>query len=136
MQSFTLPYALATLLVVGSVVTVGWIGVSRDKPASVSIEPDAFVYKGFVTNRTAVETYLWDNSKNRAVIASSGTFVEGTMTILIRDSTDREVFTQGYGVASEFSSQGTKDTGVPGRWTVSIVFSEFTGVLDVTIFAT
>lgn len=74
-------------------------------------------------------TYTWAMSGAAANVNQSGSVAAGTGTLVILDDAGTEVYTH------TLSETGTFQTspGVPGAWTIRIVLSGMSGVLNVRV---
>jgi len=106
------------------------LGACGDGPAAPGIEPqinnltDAFTYQvSALDNVSGTHTYTWQNTGTAAKIThSSDAGATGTATLTVRDANGTQLY------SGQLASSGeplTSPAGIPGAWTVRIVYSDY-----------
>jgi len=78
-----------------------------------------------VTNVTWTYTYIWSNSGDSATVNQATTITGGSATLTISDNS-------GMLYSQSLSANGTfgMTKGLPGSWTIKVVFTNYSGTVN------
>ncbi|HEU4334591.1 MAG TPA: hypothetical protein VFT32_08875 [Candidatus Eisenbacteria bacterium] len=118
--------AVLLLLVVAGAAGCGE-KTSAGKDFRVSNQQDAFQFQvAEVKHYSHTYTYAWANSGATATVNQSSTITEGAATLFLRDGNGETVY------AKSLKTNGTflTEAGVPGTWTVDVLFDDVSGTVN------
>jgi hypothetical protein len=128
---FFLSHVLAAASIL---VCLAWAGGCSDNTTSLApFEPEVSnVADNFsiqatgVRNVTSTLSYTWANSGTRATINHSTTTSSGSAQVVVKDNAGTIVYSKGLMP----SLNEPTEVGQPGSWTIELVFSSYSGTLN------
>jgi hypothetical protein len=97
----------------------------------VTSRPDHFELREYLTHRSEVAEHAWVNTGETAHVDVEANAGPGSVKVIVLDANRTEVYSQTF--AGETSSRAV-DTGrgVPGTWTVRLVYQDAVGNINVS----
>jgi hypothetical protein len=92
----------------------------------VTNDTDTFQLQASASGASQTLSYTWQNTGTTANINQSGTVTGGSATLTLLDDAGTQVYTRSLGETGTFVT----DAGEAGSWTIRVVVSGMSGVLN------
>lgn len=107
-------------------------GCTGGDNSSIGNTPGAFSYGGQVSGKKTMESHVWQNNAQKAMVTWGGQVSAGSFTLIVKDAGTREVYHQKFTEANGGRSDMTS-TGAPGDWTVILIFDDLTANMGLSL---
>lgn len=124
--------ALPASITLVAALAIGLSGCTGGQYACSSTS-GAFSCGGQVANKSGSESFNWDNSGTRAMVAWGGQAASGSFTLSILDAAGKQVYSRNFSGTNQGGASENTATGASGTWTVRVTYSDFTGQMGLSV---
>ncbi|MHB8633629.1 MAG: hypothetical protein ACYDBQ_06650 [Thermoplasmatota archaeon] len=93
----------------------------------------AFSCGAQVAGKTATENYTWHNAAGTAHVSWGGQASSGTFSVQVKDATGQQVYQRDFVGGGQQATNEDTSQGAPGDWSITIVYTSFTGQVGLTL---